>query len=196
MEAMKKLLAILILVLALATVPTLIAFSRQPNQTSRGSTNLSDNHSGSNGIGSGDLSNLSEENRFESGLVGIQTPNVTVRSVPGAGRPWIVASGEAKLESERLEVEVQGLLLTNTGNSTLDGTTGPVTGVRASLTCEGSNVVATTAVVSLSSTGNARIEQELKLPSSCIGPVILIRVGSTVTNPGPIMGPWIAATGF
>jgi hypothetical protein len=196
---MKKLLAILILVLAIAAVPTLIAFSRPATQSSRSSTAISNDHNGSDNTGAqlGDSSNSGEdENRFESGLVGIQTPNMTVRGVSGAGRPWTVASGEAKLESGRIEVEVQGLLLTNTGNPSLDGTTGPVTGVRVSLTCEGLNVVATTAVASLSSVGNAQIEQEVSLPQSCIGPLILIRVGSTVTNPGPIMGPWIAASGF
>jgi hypothetical protein len=133
---------------------------------------------------------------FEFGdLVG-STPNMTVRSVPSGGAPW-VANGSAELGRDgRLEVHVEGLLLTNTGNPLLDGTTGPVRGVRASLACEGTNVVATTGVVPLDASGNAEIEETIALPSSCVGPIVLIRIGATSTNPGPLLGPWIAASGF
>src|SRR5712691_1174689 len=114
------------------------------NHDSQGSSQ--DSQSSDSEQGQGD----DEIFQFEK-LVGISTPNMTVRGVSGAGRPWTVASGEAKLDQDgKLEINIEGLLLIHTGNSTLNGTTGPVTGVRASLTCEGSGVVASTGVVSLS----------------------------------------------
>lgn len=124
------------------------------------------------------------------------TPGVTVRGVAAGGAPWMVAHAEVQLDgSGRLHVTIQGLLL-NIPGSPLDGTTGPVTGVQASLTCEGTNVVASTGLVPLSSSGDANINQQITLPSSCVGPIVLVRLGSTTTNPGPILGAWFAATGF
>ena len=112
-----------------------------------------------------------------------------VRGVGGGGAPWVVAEGEAELDSDGdLEVKVEGLLITGTGGPA-DGTTGPITMVAASLTCEGTNVVATTGLVPLSAAGDAEIEENVALPSSCVGPIILIRANSPT-------GPWIAASGF
>jgi hypothetical protein len=128
-------------------------------------------------------------------LVG-NTPGVTVRGVPSAGAPWIVAQTVVQLDgSGRLHVNIKGLLLDLPGNP-LDRTTGPVTGVQASLTCEGTNVVASTDVAPLSSDGNAKINEFITLPQSCVGPIVLIRLGSVTGNPGPLLGPWFAVTGF
>jgi hypothetical protein len=137
---------------------------------------------------------------FESSLVGVPAGMTgtagTIRGVPAGAVPWAIDRGEVRIESDgQLRAEVEGLLIVDTGTN-LDGTTGPVTGVRASLTCHGTNVTATTSVVPLSSDGNAQIEQTISLPRSCVGPIVLIRVGSTMTNPGPSMGPWIAASGL
>ncbi len=68
--------------------------------------------------------------------------------------------------------------------------------LRLEATFESSGVVATTAAVSLSSSGDAEIDDLITLPSTCVGPIVLIRVGGTTTSPPPILGPWIAATGF
>lgn len=137
---------------------------------------------------------------FESSLVGVPAGMTgeagTIRGVPAGAVPWAIEQGEVKIESDgQLRAKVEGLLIVGTGTN-LDGTTGPVTGVRASLTCHGTNVTATTSVVPLSSEGNAEIEQTISPPRSCVGPIVLIRVGSTMANPGPLMGPWIAASGF
>src|SRR5256712_14058364 len=138
----------------------------------------------------------SGEELFETDVIGIPTAGMVVRGVAGGGAPWVVDQGEARLkENGRLRVKVERLLITGTGGPA-DGTTGPVTGVRASLTCQVSNVVATTGVQPLSSEGNPKSKAGLTLPTLCIGPVVLVRVGSTTSNPGPLMGPWIAATGF
>lgn len=117
-----------------------------------------------------------------------------IRGVNAGGAPWVVAEGAAKLKSDgKFQVEVEGLLL---AAGPAKGTVGPVTGVRASLTCDGANVVATTGVVPLSAEGDASIKESITLPASCVAPIVLVRVGSTASNPGPLMGPWIAASGF
>jgi len=141
----------------------------------------------------------STEAQFESPIVGLPAglngnASGTIRGVPSAGAPW-VASGEAQLDGDAgLRVEVEGLLLDLPG-SPLNLTTGPVTGVRASLTCQNGNVVATTGVVPLSAAGDAEIEETITLPSKCVGPIVLIRIGRIGTG-AAVMGPWIAATGF
>ena len=143
--------------------------------------------------GAGLYSGSSTPFEFESSLLGvpaafIKSTGVKVRGVGGGGAPWVVAEGEAELDSDGdLEVEVEGLLFTG---GPKDGTTGLVTMVAASLTCEGTpNVVATTGLVPLSAAGDAEIEENVALPSSCVGPIILIRANT-------ITGPWIAASGF
>jgi len=143
---------------------------------------------------------FSDEEIFESTLVGLPADMTgeagTIRGVPAGGVPWVVAEGDVEIESDGdLKADIKGLLITGTGTD-LDGTTGVVTGVRASLTCEGQDTVATTDVARLSSDGDAEIDEEISLPMSCLAPIVLIRVGSTQENPGPLMGPWIAATGF
>jgi len=88
-----------------------------------------------------------------------------------------------------LKVEVEGLLITGTGSS-LDGTTGPVRSIWASLTCEGAGVVSTSPVgATLNDDGDAELETTISIPASCLGPIVLVRA-----NTG--MGPWIAASGF
>jgi hypothetical protein len=84
---------------------------------------------------------------------------------------------------------VRGLVITGT-NSSLDGTTGPVTAVVASMTCDGSMpITESTAPVPLSAQGDARINQTVTLPAVCEAPIVLIRANTTT-------GPWIAASGF
>ncbi len=141
----------------------------------------------------------STETLFESSIVGLPAgmngnTSGTIRGVAAAGAPW-VASGEARLDRDgRLRVEVEGLLLDLPG-SALNRTTGAVTGVRASLTCHKTDVVATTGVVPLSPAGDAEIDETITLPSKCVGSIVLIRIGRTGTG-SAVLGPWIAATGF
>jgi hypothetical protein len=86
-------------------------------------------------------------------------------------------------------VKVSGLVITGT-NTNLDGTTGPVTAVVASLTCDGSMpTIESTAAVQLSAQGDARINQTVTLPATCEAPIVLVRANSDT-------GPWIAANGF
>ena len=130
---------------------------------------------------------------IESKIAGIPTATLTVRGVGGGLLPW-VSNGSAELDSSgKLEVKVSGLLFSAGPPS---GTVGPITHVRASLTCEVSGVVATTAPVLLDSAGDAEIDETITLPTECIAPIVLIRIGGTVNSGPGILGPWIAATGF
>jgi hypothetical protein len=150
------------------------------------------------GLG-GDRSVAKTEPEFKSSIAGLPaglngTAAGTIRGVASAGAPW-VAMGDVDLNKHgRLRVDVEGLLLDLPGQPG-DGTTGPVTGVRASLTCQNGDVVATTGVVPLSAAGDAEIKETISVPSSCVGPIVLIRIGRIGTG-ADILGPWIAANGF
>jgi hypothetical protein len=135
---------------------------------------------------------------FRSRLVGAPGANRPMRTVQSGGVPWTIkeASRTRLSESGRLRAIVRGLLITGTGNPSLDGTTGTVEQVVASLTCEnpmtGSNgapTIVSTSPATLSSEGNARIHERIALPDTCLGPIVLIRANSAT-------GPWIAASGF
>ena len=123
-------------------------------------------------------------------LLGLPAAGMPLRGVGGGGAPWVVADSEVELDSNgELEVEVEGLLITGTGSSPPDGTTGPVTSIWASLTCEGGGVFTSTSGAPLNANGDAELETTIPIPPSCLGPIVLIRA-----NTG--MGPWIAASGF
>jgi hypothetical protein len=134
---------------------------------------------------------------FESTVVG-SVPQTTIGGVPSGGAPWIVAEGKASVSgSGKLEVEVQGLLLTTGAPPALVGTVGPVQMVAASLVCGGSGgaVAGSTDGVPLSPAGNAGIEATVTVPATCMAPVILVRVFNSSAAPGSQLGPFIALTG-
>jgi hypothetical protein len=135
---------------------------------------------------------------FRSRLVGAPGADRPMRTVESGGVPWTIkeASRARLSESGRLRAGIRGLLITGTDNPSLDGTTGTVEQVVASLTCEdpttGSNgapTIVSTSAAPLSGAGNARINEKIDLPSTCLGPIVLIRANTDT-------GPWIAATGF
>lgn len=130
---------------------------------------------------------------FASGLVGRPVDpnlNVAIRGVAPGAVPWALARGSTRLDANgRLSVTVTGLVITGT-NSGLDGTTGPVTSVVASVTCDGSTpTMENTAPVPLSAQGDASINQVVALPAICEAPIVLV-----LANGGS--GPWIAASGL
>jgi hypothetical protein len=129
---------------------------------------------------------------FRSTIVG-SNPGVVVAGVTSGGLPWTVAEGQARLSVDgSVRVEVEGLLLINTGPAGLDGTTGPVRFVFASLVCM-NTVVASTPTVPLDARGNAEIRARVSVPQPCFAPAVLVRVAATNTA---TQGPWIAATGL
>jgi len=115
---------------------------------------------------------------------------VPISGVQPGAVPWALDRGTTRVNSAgRLSLHVEGLLITGTGTN-LDGTTGPVTNVVASLTCQGTApTVVSTAAVPLSPEGDARIDQRIVVPSPCLAPIVLVRANSS-------SGPWIAATGL
>jgi hypothetical protein len=125
-------------------------------------------------------------------LVGLPADQmIAIDGVPAAGAPWTVDRGSrARLKSHsRLDVRVRGLLITGTGTA-VDGTTGPVKQVVASLACANGDI-ATTAAEPLSADGDARIRDHVKVPANCLAPVVLVRISGIAAA-----DPWIAATGL
>ena len=93
----------------------------------------------------------------------------------------MIGDSNARLRHDgRLDVRVEGLVLTSTGAN-------PVTQLAASVVWNGA-VVATTAVVPFSSTGDARIDAEVTLPQRCIAPDVLL-------NPRGSAAVYIGVTG-
>jgi hypothetical protein len=130
---------------------------------------------------------------FRSNLVGRPTDpalTVTIRNVMPGGVPWALSRGNTRLDaSGHLSVRVDGLVITGTGTN-LDGTTGPVQAVFASVTCDGTTPTITSSKpVPLSPQGDATIKQDINLPAVCLAPIILVQA-----NTGS--RPWIAASGF
>ena len=110
----------------------------------------------------------------------LTTDPVLFGAAPG-GADWVIGHSKATLRHDgRLDVRVDDLVLTSTGAN-------PVTQVAASVVCNGM-VVATTAVVPFSSTGDAKIHAKVTLPKRCIAPVVLL-------NPRGNVAVYIGVTG-
>jgi hypothetical protein len=135
---------------------------------------------------------LADEVLFRSHILG-SNPDLVIGGVTSGRAPWKVTEGSASLDDEgSLRVKVEGLVRVALG------TPGPVTQVSASLVCGGTGgaVVATTGAVSLSAEGDAKIEAKINLPSSCFGPVLLVRIAGLNGTLLPAPDVWIAASGL
>jgi hypothetical protein len=114
-------------------------------------------------------------------------PTNPIRNVPGGGAPWQIDRGEGKLRSDNtVEVDVRGLVLVSTGAN-------PSAAFRALVSCQSIDGLGAPSIVNVSTgdfpattTGDARIEERLDLPTPCIAPIIF------VTNPA---GRWFAVMG-
>jgi hypothetical protein len=85
---------------------------------------------------------------------------------PG-GVPWQIKPSRARLSREgMLVVDVNGLVVVGPG-------TNPVLDLAATVYCNGSPVM-TTAPVSFSTKGNARIRTRISLPAFCPAPAVLL----------------------
>ena len=92
-------------------------------------------------------------------------PSVTtdplIFAVNPGGVSWSLSSGTVRLQvSGRIEVNVDGLVVTSTGVN-------PVPDIAASVYCNGT-IAATTAPVAFSSNGDATIKDTVTLPSTCM----------------------------
>jgi hypothetical protein len=133
-------------------------------------------------------STFAEELAFFAPILG-SDPGITIAGVASGGAPWVVKRGFTALTDDgRLRVEVRGLILPSTGN------TGPVTEVAASVVCA-NTVAATSTAVPLSKEGNAEIHARLRVPSPCLGAIVLVRVAGVNGTTLPAPTAWIAASG-
>ena len=109
-----------------------------------------------------------------------------IRGVNGAGAQWSIGDAEADLRSDgRLEINVEGLIVTARGNN-------PLKQFQAIVSCQ-SIVNGVPAVTNVSgglfdanTAGDAQTETNVDLPTPCLAPIVF------VTTPG---GSWIAVTG-
>lgn len=117
-----------------------------------------------------------------------------IRGVPGGGLPWEIDSAKGELRSDgRVEIEVEGLVLARRDPvpEQLQGTN-PVPsfqGVVSCVTAEGdgpATVNSATALAPASTTGDAKIEGTVDLPTPCLAPIVF------VTSP---TGAWFSVTG-
>jgi hypothetical protein len=93
---------------------------------------------------------------------------------PG-GAPWVLDEGQVRLSTDgRLDLRVRGLVIPiPSGN----GTPGPVTTISASLYCgadSDTTAAATTGQFPIAPDGDARIEDHITVPATCLAPEILV----------------------
>ncbi len=125
--------------------------------------------------------------------------SMPLRGIAGGGFPWVISEGKAKVTSGGgLEVEVEDLVI-DPNNATAQARgiagTNPLPFFFATVSCldsTGAVVNVNSAPVPASSAGNAEIEQNVALPTTCFAPIVLVRGSST----GSAVGPWFAASGF
>jgi hypothetical protein len=113
--------------------------------------------------------------------------DVAIHGIKPGGVPWVLDRGSnVRLKADgELDLRLRGLIIPNLG------TAGPVTTVSASLLCgaDSTGPAATTGAVPLSSSGNARIEERIAVPATCLAP-------SVVVHPNGGTGAYIAVTGW
>jgi hypothetical protein len=147
-----------------------------------------------NGIGSIyiSMSGFQEENEgmpLPPVLTSTLAPSVpsdpVLHGVTAGSAPWVMHdSMVAVLGDGTVIADIDGLVIPELG------TPGPVTSVDAAIYCgNDETAAATTATAPLSKEGNAFIAAHVKLPASCLTPVVLI-------NPNGIGSIYISASGF
>jgi hypothetical protein len=107
-----------------------------------------------------------------SGLAPSVPTDPPFHGIAAAGAPWVLSDSSVRLKANgELDISIVGLILPSLG------TAGPVTTVSASLLCGGdanANRAATTGTFPLSQAGDARIEETLSLPATCLAPIFVI----------------------
>ena len=133
-----------------------------------------------------------------NGMVGVHGPYIgssnPIRGINGGGISWVLTRAEGKLKADgELKVEVKGLVLGPDAPANLRGTN-PVPTFKAVVSCQSINEEGQATVTNISTkafpastTGNAKIEDKVDLPTTCIAPVIFVVHGTA--------GAWFAATG-
>jgi len=117
---------------------------------------------------------------LDATMTGLPVPGTVIAGITGAGAPWVIDEGRARLFADgRIHVVVEGLIIPALGRN-------PVATGKAVVSCNG--VFADdTAVVPFSPEGDAVVVDVVTLPSPCQGVTVFF------TSPG---GGWFAVTGF
>lgn len=104
-------------------------------------------------------------------------PTNAIRGVPGGGVPWQIDSASGRLRADgRLHVEVEGLVIVATGVN-------PVATFKAIVSCQSSEAGAPTTVnvstdpVPATTSGDAEIDAKVALPSPCFAPIVFVTSG-------------------
>lgn len=109
---------------------------------------------------------------FRSPLAPSDPADPAVHGKGPGGVPWSLDRGEVSIKSNgSFRLRLDGLVITATNSAR------PVTTVSASLFCapdSNTTAVVTTSTVAISEDGDARIDERVALPASCLAPVVLV----------------------
>ena len=123
---------------------------------------------------------------LDASMTGIPTGGLALEGVAGGGIPWMLDRGDARLFADgRLQVSVRHLVL---AAGPLAGTN-PIPTGRAIVACNGGADVVMTDVVPYSAEGDAMVDAQVSLPSTCLAPAVFF-AGQTPGGPR-----WFAVTG-
>jgi hypothetical protein len=134
---------------------------------------------------------------LETSLAPSMPSDPTFHGVAPGGLPWALDEGDARLERDgRLIVEVDGLVIPiehTVGDRTFPpGTARPVKSVSASLFCGADSdtvPAATTKSVPITRGGDARVDDRIDLPDTCLAPIVMV-------HPDGNTAAYIAISGF
>jgi hypothetical protein len=114
-----------------------------------------------------------------------------IGDVPSCGKIWKLKSGKGSVDAAgMLKIKVKGLVLNDASVGEYNGTPDGVGHVVGAVLC-GGMVAAQTEWVPLAKNGTADIKAQLKMPSNCIAPTIVVRE----VWEGKVGG-WLAAAGY
>ena len=122
-------------------------------------------------------------------MAGVQPPFTgatnPIRGIGGGGAPWSVDRARGELRTDgRLKLEVEGLVLTNTGVNPATAFVAKVNCLTAAQPANGETVA--TDPVATGPEGDAEFDTRVALPDPCYAPIVF------VTNEA---GRWFAVTG-
>lgn len=176
--------------LALAATAALLAVAAPAVIASANSDNSKQNPNQNQNQNGRDRGSGRQGLLLRSSLATSKTTDPTLHGVHPGVADWFLRNGSVGLRGNgRLVLDVKGLVLGG-------GTPGPVQGIAAALYCgpdTATSAAATTAVVPISSRGNAKINTAIPMPSTCLAPIVLVHpeLGGAVAS-----GAYIALDGF
>lgn len=101
-----------------------------------------------------------------------------VRGVNGGGVPWKLESAHGRLRADgRLDIEVEGLVLVSTGLNPSPTFKGIVSCLSSDAAGAPTTVNVSTDPVPASMTGDAKIHAKIILPSPCFAPIVFVTSG-------------------